>query len=264
LKFLKSFSFKISKIKIFLSQNFLLKFKILDIQIIEKICFNLEEKANLNTDKLLDEINLSDEEDEQATLNQNLLDPKKISEKEYKNEMEKINDYYEELVDGSMTKYTGTKNENEKLVNIPVAPEIKENTEFISIGKIEAIFEEDKILFKPNLDLGILNLDNIFFNSNHIAIGYLDDVIGKITEPVYVIKLFPNIIDKKNISINININEELFSIKDHINKINHKEILRKKGCDASNAFDEEVSDSDKEFSDDEKEYEYKQVLFFIY
>ena len=50
----------------------------------------------------------------------------------------------------------------------------KENTEFISIGKIEAIFEEDKILFKPNLDLGIFDLDNIFFNSNHIAIGYLD------------------------------------------------------------------------------------------
>jgi hypothetical protein len=185
--------------------------------------------------------------------------------------MDKINDYYEELIDGSMSKYTGTKNELENLINIPIIPEISENTEFISIGKIEGLIGEDKILLKPNLDLGILDLDNIVWNINHIAIGYLDDVIGKISEPIYIIKLFPNIIDKNindnnenNINLNININNELFSIKDKISKINNKEILKKKGCDASNAFDEELLDSDREFSDDEKEYEYKQVFIFIF
>ena len=58
--------------------------------------------------------------------------------------------------------------------------------------------------------------------------------------------------------------DELFIVKDQISKIDNKEILRKKGCDASNAFDEEVSGSDKEFSDDEKEYEYKQVNKILY
>ena len=33
--------------------------------------------------------------------------------------------------------------------------------------------------------------------------------------------------------------------------------MNKKGCDASNFYDEELSESDQEFSDDEKEKEHK-------
>ena len=34
-------------------------------------------------------------------------------------------------------------------------------------------------------------------------------------------------------------------------------LLVKKGCDASNLYDEEIQEDDLEFSDDEKEKEYK-------
>ena len=37
------------------------------------------------------------------------------------------------------------------------------------------------------------------------------------------------------------------------------EIMGKKGCDASNMFDEEIPNSDQEFSDDEAEKEAKRL-----
>lgn len=35
--------------------------------------------------------------------------------------------------------------------------------------------------------------------------------------------------------------------------------MNKKGCDASNFFDEELSEKEQEFSDDDKEREYKKA-----
>lgn len=36
-------------------------------------------------------------------------------------------------------------------------------------------------------------------------------------------------------------------------------ILKKKGCDASNIYDEELAEHDREFSDDDKEREWKKA-----
>ena len=40
---------------------------------------------------------------------------------------------------------------------------------------------------------------------------------------------------------------------------NLPDIMKKKGCDASNIFDEELAEHEREFSDDEKEREYKKA-----
>jgi len=225
---------------------------------INGICYSMEKNTKLYSDKLLDEINLSDEEEIKQTIgNNNLQNEGRMADAEYNHQMDKINEFYDEFADGSMNKYTGTKNELEERVNIPVPFEIDSNTVFSEAGIVDSIFENDKILLKPILQNGILDLDNIIWNSNHIAVGYLDDVIGKIVEPVYVVKFFPNLTDK-NLVLQ---GEPLFYVKDKAQKVEKKELLRRKGCDASNAFDEEVSDSGREFSDDEEEYHYKQVNF---
>ncbi len=54
---------------------------------------------------------------------------------------------------------------------------------------------------------------------------------------------------------------EAFLVKRTLRLINNKldEILRNKGCDASNMFDEEVPEQDLEFSDDEIEKEQKRM-----
>ena len=52
-----------------------------------------------------------------------------------------------------------------------------------------------------------------------------------------------------------------YVVKRTMKLINSKlsEIMSKKGCDASNMFDEEVADSDREYSDDEAEKEAKRL-----
>lgn len=212
------------------------------------MCYSLEKHTKLTTDELLDEINISDDETN--------IEKNKLDEGEYNLQMEKINEYYDELGDGSMNKYTGTKNEIEERVNIPVPFEITPNTEFTEGGIVESVFEGDKILLKPNLVNGILDLDNIFWNLNHIAVGYLDDIVGKIDDPIYILKIFPNIEDKNLVTKG----EQLYYVKAKAQIIAKRDLLKNKGCDASNAFDEEISESDREFSDDEKEYRYKQVF----
>lgn len=227
---------------------------------INGICHSMEKSTKLYSDKLLEEINLSSDEEKNTNKNtnnnqNNQSKSENMAEAEYNNQMDKINEFYDEFADGSMNKYTGTKNEVEERINIPVPFEIDANTVFSEAGIVDSIFESDKILLKTNRQHGILDLDNIIWNSNHIAVGYLDDVVGKIDEPVYIVKFFPNLTDK-NLVVQ---GEPLFYVKDKALKVEKKELLRKKGCDASNAFDEEVSDSGREFSDDEQEYHYKQV-----
>jgi rRNA processing protein Gar1 len=232
---------------------------------INGICHSMEKSTKLYSDKLLEEINLSSDEETTKNQTQNLnttnnannqSKSENMAEAEYNNQMDKINEFYDEFADGSMNKYTGTKNEQEERINIPVPFEIEANTVFSEAGIVDSIFENDKILLKKtNLQNGILDLDNIIWNSNHIAVGYLDDVVGKIDEPVYIVKFFPNLTDKNLVVLG----EPLFYVKDKALKVQKKDLLRKKGCDASNAFDEEVSDSGREFSDDEQEYQYKQV-----
>jgi H/ACA ribonucleoprotein complex non-core subunit NAF1 len=215
----------------------------------------MEKNTKIYSDKLLEEIDLSDEE------TQNPKNENATAEAEYNKQIGKVNEFYDEFADGSMNKYTGTKNEQEERINIPVPFEIDSNTIFNEAGKVESVLENDRILIKANMQNGILNLDNIIWNSNHIAVGYLDDVLGKIDDPVYVVKFFPDLAGRNFVVQG----EPLFFVKDKAQKIERKELLKKKGCDASNAFDEEVSDSGKEFSDDEQEYHYKQVnKFFNY
>jgi rRNA processing protein Gar1 len=97
---------------------------------------------------------------------------------------------------------------------------------------------------------GILDLDNIIFNENKIAVGYLDDVIGKVDSPCYIIKLFP---DLQPSSINLVSGKSVFFVKTKGKQITPSVLMKKRGCDASNAFDEEVAEDEIEFSDDEEE-----------
>ena len=56
--------------------------------------------------------------------------------------------------------------------------------------------------------------------------------------------------------------QETFLVKKCLKVINAKlpVLLSKKGCDASNFYDEELAEKELEFSDDEKEREHKKAL----
>ena len=226
---------------------------------------NIEFEYNINKvtkndtinhiEQMLDDVNFSDEENNKMNLD----------EKTYLEEFKKIKKLYENPLEeddtGTMNTYTGTKNEiiDSERKELPIPYEINENDLFTLCGIILNIVE-GKILMKPqnnNSENKIINLDNIIFNKNKKPIGFIDDVMGQIDNPIYIIRIYPNLIDEK---FKFNINEELYFCINRAQIINYDEIKNKhKGCDASNAFDEEVSSDDMDYSDDNEEIEAKKI-----
>lgn len=65
--------------------------------------------------------------------------------------------------------------------------------------------------------------------------------------------MYPTLIDQKLFD-NVHLEDKLYYCSNRANLINAIELKKKnKGCDASNAFDEEVSEGEKDYSDDEEE-----------
>jgi H/ACA ribonucleoprotein complex non-core subunit NAF1 len=189
-------------------------------------------------EEMLNDIDLSSDEDDNVDVDDGCNKKKNI----YDEDDEPVNTYMK------------TKNEIEEYHSFPDKISIKE---FHQIGIIGLIFNIDSIkrtlTVKSNTKNIILDLDNLIFNTNNLCIGFIDDLIGKIEEPYYIIKLYPDI----NISI-FQLNEELFFIQNQCKYIdNIKTLLIQKGCDASNAFDEEIKGEEIDFSDDEEEKQHK-------
>ena len=208
-------------------------------------------------DKMMDEITFSDDEDEQNNKQKFILD-----QKNYDEEMSKINKLYEQNIEegvdeGTMNTYTGTRHEiiNEiERKDYPIPYEINNNDKFEECGYIKNIVENKILMNAINNNISqVLNLDNIIYMSNKQYLGFIDDVIGQIDNPIYVLKIYPKLIEQK-IFENIHINDKLYYCSNRANIINAIELKNKnKGCDASNAFDEEVSEGEKDYSDDEEE-----------
>lgn len=195
---------------------------------IENIQYN-----NINSQ--LEDVEFSDEE-ETGILN------------EYMKETEKVTKMYGDEEEELPAKYMPSKHEILERSEIPQPFEINENDQVAIIGNVDSI-QFNQALVRANINEGILDLDNIAFNSNHIALGFIDDVIGNVEDPIYLVRFFPNIKAEELIREG----EELFYVKTKAKQIIKAELLRKKGCDASNAFDEEVHENEMEFSDDEEE-----------
>ncbi len=227
---------------------------------------NIEYEYNINKitkkdaidkiDKMLDEVNFSDDEENNKM---------KLDQKTYEEEMKKIKKLYENPIEeddnGTMNTYTGTKNEiiDSERKELPIPFEINDNDIFNLCGIVLNIVE-GKILMKGqnnNSENKIIKLDNIIFNKTKKPIGFIDDVMGQIDNPIYIIRIYPNLIDEK---FQININEELYFCINRAQIVNCDDIKNKhKGCDASNAFDEEVSSDDMDYSDDDEEIKAKKI-----
>jgi len=214
-------------------------------------------------DKMMDDISFSDSEEDQKGNNQQ---PFVLNENNYKNEMSKINKLYEQnqeegVDDGTMNKYTGTRHEivNEKeRKDYPIPFVVTPEDNFEECGIVKNVVDNEILMTGINNNvLKVLNLDNIIFLPNKKCLGFIDDVIGQIDNPIYAIKIYPDLIEEK-INEKINPGDKLFFCSNRAKVINAIELKNKsKGCDASNAFDEEVSEGEKDYSDDEEEVQAK-------
>ena len=208
-------------------------------------------------DKMMDDITFSDEEEDQNNKQKFIL-----NENNYKDEKSKISKLYEQtgeegVDEGTMNTYTGTKHEiiNElERKDFPVPYKVNIEDKFEECGIIKNIVENKILMVGINNNiLKVLNLDNIIFLPDKQYIGFIDDVIGQIENPIYVIKIYPNLIENKLLE-NIKIEDKLYYCSNRAMVLNAVELKNKnKGCDASNVFDEEVSEGEKDYSDDEEE-----------
>lgn len=118
----------------------------------------------------------------------------------------------------------------------------------------------------------IYDLDNIVcmsdsesnVNLNKLIIGFISDVVGPVSMPLYCVSFYKNFstvltenqVQKEDVKDFIK-DHNVCIVKKSLKLINAElpSIMNKKGCDASNIYDEELSD--KEFSDDDAERAHK-------
>ena len=226
-----------------------------DHLLINNLIFDFNKSSKLIDDEL-DKISFSSDEDTIPNENNKIAQKKNINndgnltKSEYEKESIRIRELYNnnEENDGSTDKYFGTKNELSELKEIPLIFVVEDNFTTQLAGNVINKSFEGKFVMKAEIINGILDLDNIVFNENKLPIGYVDDVLGKIDIPFYIIKFFPNYTGSNDLQ-----GQKLFYVKEKAKFVNKFELVKLKGSDASNAYDEEIEDDEKEYSDDEIE-----------
>jgi H/ACA ribonucleoprotein complex non-core subunit NAF1 len=95
--------------------------------------------------------------------------------------------------------------------------------------------------------------------------GFVVDLVGHVTTPQYSVRLYPAFLEAiraKGVEVrNQLLDQKVYLVSKCLKVINAQlpAIMARKGCDASNIYDEEVPEHDQEFSDDEKEKESKKA-----
>ena len=141
----------------------------------------------------------------------------------------------------------------------PIIPIVLPTDNIEELGVVENIFPV-RCIVKSNTCC-TLDLDNIVVTKDKKIIGFIDDVIGKINEPYYSIMYFPIFLEEMGTNPNSHIvyKQKLYFVP-RIMKPITKESINTQGCDASNQYDEEIPEEERECSDDEKERNRKHNL----
>ncbi|RHZ82678.1 hypothetical protein Glove_106g14 [Diversispora epigaea] len=136
--------------------------------------------------------------------------------------------------------------------------ELRPDIELIEIGNILHVVE-NQVVVQSNKSGETLVLDfgTVLLLQGPNILGVIFETIGPVHQPLYVIRFNDSSEINKEIMVK---DAKVFSSPDLVKYTLTPTIREVKGCDASNIYDEEVSDRELEFSDDEKEQQHKQQL----
>ncbi|KAL2524539.1 nuclear assembly factor 1 [Abeliophyllum distichum] len=95
----------------------------------------------------------------------------------------------------------------------------------------------------------------VWITESRSALGIVDEVFGPVKNPYYIVRYN----SETDVPANIQQGTLISFVAEFANHVLHDKNIYKKGYDASNENDEEMSD-ELEFSDDEKEAEYRRML----
>ncbi|CCE64652.1 hypothetical protein TPHA_0I01460 [Tetrapisispora phaffii CBS 4417] len=146
----------------------------------------------------------------------------------------------------------------EESAEIPADYQISETTVLKSIGTIKSLYNNNVIVeTSTSGENRVLKDGSIFcLSKEKKLLGRLVEVFGKLTSPLYRV-LLPKDADMSEWKEKVG--EDVSIIVSDSAWVDTFMIRKFKGTDASNAFDEELPESEQEFSDDEKEMNYKKM-----
>lgn len=132
---------------------------------------------------------------------------------------------------------------------VPRAPQLGAADVLVPIGTVAATMPA-KCLVTASVSIGVLDLDNVVFSHNRKCVGFVEDVLGPVDQPLYLIFFYPKSEGEHEA---IEKGQNLYCPLKGIKLVVISALREHKGCDASNIYDEEISKDDVEYSDDEEE-----------
>jgi rRNA processing protein Gar1 len=89
----------------------------------------------------------------------------------------------------------------------------------------------------------VYDLDNIVTTEGKEVLGFIADVVGPVSHPLYSINIYPQVLQKlgglDQLPTKL-VGQTLCILKKALKTVDTYQLSLKKGCDASNAYDEEV------------------------
>ncbi|KAH6593405.1 hypothetical protein BASA50_007356 [Batrachochytrium salamandrivorans] len=147
-----------------------------------------------------------------------------------------------------------TKNEAVILPQVePVDVEIPADLPLKRIGTITAIVDA-LVVIKATLggEIQVLDIDSILLFEDRSVLGRIFDTFGPVSEPFYSTRF--NSADEVAAS-SAAVGAPVFFIQDLAKVVLTQPLLKNKGSDASNLYDEEIGEDEVEYSDDDQEAE---------
>lgn len=120
------------------------------------------------------------------------------------------------------------------------------------LGTIEAIVDT-LVLIKASVSGAhqVLNEGSLLVLADRSIFGVVADTLGRVEAPLYTVRF------AAPADIPAPVGTDVFYVPQHSDYVFTQALHGLKGSDASNIFDEEVADGEREFSDDEAEAEHK-------
>ncbi|CAM8995739.1 unnamed protein product [Rhodiola kirilowii] len=158
----------------------------------------------------------------------------------------------EEVVKGPIR----SKNE---IIELPPVPQIdvtlNSSHETVPVGVVLSIVDKNVIVEGVEKHNPLNEGSILWITESREPLGLVDDIFGPVKNPYYSIRY--NSADE--VPSGISIGTPVCFVPEFVNHVINDASLYKKGYDASNENDEELSE-ELEFSDDEKEAEYRRML----
>jgi rRNA processing protein Gar1 len=134
----------------------------------------------------------------------------------------------------------------------PLTIEILPEAIIVEVGYVQSIVD-DLIVIQSTIDHHhhrALDVDSVLCFEDRTVLGRIFETFGPVRQPLYSVRLDSSKNAEKEWVLS---RKKVYSVPDYSQFVSIQQLEKRRGCDASNRYDEELPEEEQEFSDDEKE-----------